>query len=115
MLTLECFPLRWFISEGKRTRKTFTDLLVSTDRGIAFFDHEDSDEPSTILLDSVGFSNAVCSEHSVGSDAAESVLVVFGLSKKGDLYSRANAVRTSSSFQRLQFPSVPIRDSCLAA
>ncbi|CAD6590093.1 MAG: hypothetical protein ASARMPRED_004553 [Alectoria sarmentosa] len=42
--------------------------------------------PRTILLDSVGFSNAVCFEHSVGSDAAESVLVVIGLSKKGDLF-----------------------------
>ena len=71
--------------------------------------------PRTILLDSVGFSNAVCFEHSVGSDAAESVLVVIGLSKKGDLFYFVGQRREDdSSFQRLEFPSVPICNSCLA-
>ena len=44
------------------------------------------DEPCKVLLDLVSYSNAVCSEHSLDSEPAESVLVVFGLSKKRHLH-----------------------------
>ncbi|RDW57742.1 hypothetical protein BP5796_12543 [Coleophoma crateriformis] len=67
-------------------RRGYTDLLVSTLSGLAFYDHRNIQKAHSILLFGVAFTAAVCSEQCSSNDPTISKLAIFALSARGELY-----------------------------
>ncbi|KAF3904773.1 hypothetical protein ABW20_dc0102696 [Dactylellina cionopaga] len=63
----------------------FTDLLVSTKAGIAYYSYDDHKIPHGVLLPETSFSKSVCYEVSTNTDYT-SKIAIFGLSDIGDVY-----------------------------
>ncbi|RDW58770.1 hypothetical protein BP6252_13246 [Coleophoma cylindrospora] len=96
-------------------RRGYTDLLVSTLSGLAFYDHRNIQKPHTILLPGVPITAAVCSEQRSSNDPTISKLAIFALSAHGELYfidgTRADGLGVIGNGRVLTFTysGIPIR------
>ncbi|KAK6543469.1 hypothetical protein TWF694_000215 [Orbilia ellipsospora] len=65
----------------------FTDLLISTKAGIAYYSSFDRRAPFKTLLPEISFTKSVCYEVPTGTDDnRSSKIAIFGLSDEGDIY-----------------------------